>query len=303
MTFHLHFLTPKVLKDFSRYLTSSEVDKQWGLYLTVTGRYQALPGSVYPSKEHPSGYHFDWETGRTLDEYQLNYITEGYGTLETSEGSFQIQPGTMMIIIPGVKHRYRPDPSTGWIENYIGFKGKMSNHFLEQTLKDFSNPVIWYGGQVEILDTYQKIFDLVKTQKPAYQQIASGLIVKLLGFLISFEKRSKLEGKQIEDLVTSSRTYLWENVDKEVDLHEFAKKHLVSYSYFRKTFKLYTGIAPHQYYLDLKIMRAKELINSTDKTVKEITYELGLDSIHYFSRLFKKKTGVSPSEFRRRAIR
>lgn len=299
MTFRLHILIFTALKDFSRYLTSSEVDKQWGLYLTVTGRYQALPGSKYPSKEHPTGYYFDWETGRTLDEYQLNYITEGNGTIETAEGEFQIQPGTMMIISPGLKHRYRPDPATGWIENYIGFKGEMASHFLKQALTDFSNPVIWHGGQVEIFDTYQKIFDQVQAQKPAYQQIASGLILKLLGFLVSFEKQNKLEGKHIEGLVTSARTYMWEHVDKTADFHLFAKKKTVSYSYFRKMFKLYTGIAPHQYYLDLKIMRAKELINSTDKSVKEISYELGFDSIHYFSRLFKKKTGVSPSDFRK----
>jgi transcriptional regulator GlxA family with amidase domain len=63
-------------------------------------------------------------------------------------------------------------------------------------------------------------------------------------------------------------------------------------------FKEYTGISPHQYHLDLKIMRAKELILTTDKNIKEISYELGFQSIHYFSRLFKKKAGQNPSELR-----
>lgn len=63
-------------------------------------------------------------------------------------------------------------------------------------------------------------------------------------------------------------------------------------------FKKYTGIAPHQYHIDLKIMRAKELILTTDKSLKEISYELKFQSIHYFSRLFKKKLGIPPSELR-----
>jgi len=64
-------------------------------------------------------------------------------------------------------------------------------------------------------------------------------------------------------------------------------------------FKQYTGIAPVQYQLDLKIRRAREMLVSTDRTIKEIAYDLGFQSIHYFSRLFKKKTGVAPSEIRK----
>nr|WKN34836.1 AraC family transcriptional regulator [Tunicatimonas sp. TK19036] len=290
------------MKNFFKYLTSSESDKQWGLYLTVSGRYHSLPGAEYPSKAHPTGYYFDWNNGRALDEYQLNYITEGFGYLETSQGLFKIKPGMVMIIHPGVKHRYRPDKKTGWVENYIGFKGNLAPHFLNLAFRDIPSPVLSCGNRVEIIDVYQKIFDLTQIQKPAYQQVASGMILKLVGLLLSIQKQSGIEGKDIEDLITTARAYMWENVDKTADLQAFAKSKNFSYSSFRKLFKQYTGIAPYQYFLDLKIVRAKELIASTDKSVKEMAYELGFDSIHYFSRLFKKKTGVSPSEFRRRFL-
>ena len=64
-------------------------------------------------------------------------------------------------------------------------------------------------------------------------------------------------------------------------------------------FKKYTGVPPVQYHLDLKILRAKEMLLSTDKIIKEISYDLGFQSIYYFSRVFKKKLGVSPSEIRK----
>lgn len=203
-----------------------------------------------------------------------------------------------MVIVPGVKHRYKPDPNTGWIEHYIGFTGHLTKHFIDQTFDDLpKRPTHYLGNQVEVMDTYQKIFDLVDEQLPAYHKVSSGLILKLLGYVNTQLRTQQFDSAQVETLVNEAKSYLWENVQGTADLQEFARTHTVSYSYFRKVFKLYTGIAPHQFYLDLKIMRAKELIVSSSKPIKEIAYELGFESIHYFSRLFKKKTGASPSHY------
>ncbi|MFY0606509.1 MAG: AraC family transcriptional regulator [Cyclobacteriaceae bacterium] len=287
------------MSDFFRYLTSGPHDKKWGIYLTVSGRYSSLPNAIYPKQEHPSGYYFDWHSGRVLNEYQLNYIAEGRGVFQTESGEYEIPAGTMMIIEPGTKHRYRPNPETGWTEYYIGFDGSLAKHFIDNTFSDLqSQPIHHCSNQLEILDTYQKIQDLVIYQKPGYHQVASGLILKLLGYMTAQLKAKNLEGYEVEKLVNDAKSFIWQNVHENPDLKQFAKDQLVSYSYFRKMFKLYTGIAPHQYSLDLKMMRAKELIVSSDRSVKEITYELGFESIHYFSRLFKKKTGVSPSQFK-----
>lgn len=287
------------MKDFFKYLTSGAGDKQWGIFLTVVGKYTSPPYAMYPSKDHPSGYYFDWESGRVLDEFQLNYITEGHGILQTNESEYRITPGSLILIKPGTKHRYRPDITSGWTEYFMGFNGKIAEHFIQQTFEDPGGPVISCGYQVEIVDSYQKIFDLARSQKPAYHQIASGMILKTLGYVSAYMKTQHLTEPNVDLLVNEAKNYLWETVDTVADLQAFCKKNHISYSYFRKIFKLYTGIAPHQFYLDLKIMRSKEMIVSTDKTIKEITYELGFESIHYFSRLFKKKTGLSPSELRK----
>jgi transcriptional regulator GlxA family with amidase domain len=90
-----------------------------------------------------------------------------------------------------------------------------------------------------------------------------------------------------------------ENIEEEVDFKSFAGENNIGYSYFRKMFKQYTGIAPGQYHLDLKIRRAREMLVSTERSIKEIAFDLGFQSIHYFSRIFKKKTGFAPSEIRK----
>lgn len=281
-----------------KYLTLSEEDISWGLYLNVAGSAHIAANTNYPSINHPSEYYFNWEEGRILNEFQINFITEGAGILENKYGTFQLKQGSIFITFPGEWHRYKPLLRTGWTENYIGFYGKMAEKLLSKPQFSPKDPVFNFGFKEELLDTFLKIFDLVKKEQPGYQQIASGMVIKLLGYIISFEKQKGFSGKRIAQVVEAIRFEMRQNMQKEINLKELAREHHVSYSFFRKMFKKYTGVSPGQYHLQLRITRAKELLISTDKSIKEISYELGFQSIFYFSNLFKKKEGITPSLFR-----
>lgn len=282
-----------------KYLTISDEDLEWGIQLTVAGSARIGPNTVYPPGEHPSEYNFNWNNGRILHEYQLNYISEGAGVFESKQGRFQVREGSLMVIRPNEWHRYRPLNKTGWVENYVGFKGEIADHFFRHPLFSEKQTVLHPGIKEEIIDTYLKITDLVEKEAPGYQQIASGMVVKLLGYVISFEKQKGFSGKTIAKVIEEIRFYMRQNIDREIDMEKLAQQHQVGYSYFRKMFKKYTGVSPGQYHLQLRIMRAKELLAGTDRSIKEICLELGFQTIHYFSLIFKKKTGMSPSEFRK----
>lgn len=284
--------------NFVKYLTTSEEDNNWGLYLNVAGSVNISPNDNYPLLKHPSEYFFNWEEGRILKEFQINYITEGEGILETEHGKFNLKKGSVFLTFPGIWHRYKPLVQTGWTENYIGFNGSIAKQIISKPQFSPENPVFYFGIKEEFLDTYLKIFDIVEKEQPGFQQIASGMIIKLLGYIVSFEKQKDFSGKRIAQVIESSRFEMRQNIGIEFDLKEMAQKHNVSYSFFRKMFKKYTGVSPGQYHLQLRIMRAKELLVSTDKSIKEIGYELGFQSIFYFSNMFKKKTGDTPSNFR-----
>lgn len=75
----------------------------------------------------------------------------------------------------------------------------------------------------------------------------------------------------------------------------------VSYSALRQAFKLHTGLAPHEYQLELRVSEAKKLLAGTGLPVKAIADKLGFQSAYYFSRLFKTKTGLSPEAWRHQA--
>lgn len=283
-----------------KYLTTSEEDIRWGIYLRVAGSARIEPGTPYPPGKHPSEYTFSWKNGRILQEYQLNYISEGAGVFENKHGRFQVKEGSLMVILPGEWHRYRPLKKSGWVENYIGFSGKIADHFLQNHVFTAAQPVLQPGIKEELIDTHLKIMDLVEKEQPGYQQIASGMVLKFLGYIISIEKQKGFSGKPIARVIEEVRFLMRQNTDREINLEEMANAHNVGYSYFRRMFKKYTGVSPGQYHLQLRIIRAKELLVGTDKSIKEISFELGFQTIHYFSLIFKKKVGVNPSEFRKR---
>ncbi|HKL32124.1 MAG TPA: helix-turn-helix domain-containing protein [Tangfeifania sp.] len=287
------------MKNFIKYLTSSREDENWGIFLTSAGSLKIPPQTEYPSQKHPGGYFFTWENGRVLQEYQVNYITEGGGILENTHGIFELKKGDVMITFPGEWHRYKPQKLTGWTENYIGFNGPAVSFFLAHNLFDPKSPVIQTGNHEEILDGFLRIFELVKAEPPGFQQIASGMVIKLLGYLVAYHKQKEFSGKEIAGIIEKARFEMRNDVDKQFDLEQFAANNNIGYSYFRRMFKNFTGISPRQYFLQLKILRARELLLTTDKSIKEISYQLGFDSIYYFSRFFKQKTGMSPSELRK----
>lgn len=282
-----------------KYLTTSEEDFSWGIQLSVAGSAQINPNSAYPPGLHPSEYTFNWNSGRILQEYQINYITEGAGIFETKNSRFNVREGSLLIITPGEWHRYRPLKKTGWVENYVGFKGKIADHFFQHPLFSGKQPVLQLGIKEELIDTHLKIMDLVEKEQPGYQQIASGMVVKMLGYIVSFEKQKGFSGKPIARVIEETRFYMRQHTHHEIDMENLARQYNVGYSYFRKMFKKFTGVSPGQYHLQLRVLRAKEMLVSTDLSVKEICIELGFQTIHYFSLIFKKKTGMSPSEFRR----
>jgi AraC-like DNA-binding protein len=291
-------LRQETMEDFFKYLAPGEDDVNWGLYLNVAGKSVIPPGTVYPSHSHPSGYYFTWEKGRILHEFQIVYITEGGGVYEDSSGEYPIVTGTLLIIQPNQWHRYKPDSQTGWTENYVGFDGMMARHMFGNPILSDIKPVINLGNREEFIDTYYKIFGFVIDEKPGFQQVSAGMVMKLLGYLISFHKQLNFSETRIEKIIQKACFLIRENVEKDIDFKNYADCHNIAYSYFRRMFKLYTGLPPVQYHLDLKIIRSKELLLSTDKIIKEICYELGFESEFYFSRLFKKKTGISPARFR-----
>lgn len=282
-----------------QYVTPYVAERKWGMYLTGAGKASIPPQSEYPSTEHPPGYYFTWEEGRMIKEYQINYITEGKGVIETRDGRYEVKPGSIILIYPGEWHRYKPSSNTGWREHYIGFSG-IYIRYLFQNSEILSNhpSVLNIGFHDHLLDLFSQIIDLVYDKKPGFQYICSGLLIQLLGNVLYVLKNQGFDGKEVENKIRHARFQLQEQYNEPVDMEKLANQCNMGYSHFRKMFKKYTGVSPLQYHNKFRLQKAKDLLVDSDKSVKKVALEVGFHSEHYFTRLFKKKMGVTPTELR-----
>lgn len=99
-------------------------------------------------------------------------------------------------------------------------------------------------------------------------------------------------------LVRKAQNYIQENYQKDLSLDEVSRQLDLSPYYFSKLFKEETGSNFVEYVTNLRIARAKELLARDDCSMKEICAEVGYSDPNYFSRIFKKNVGVTPTEYR-----
>lgn len=285
------------MENFSTYLTYSDEDLQWQLTCTNIGSNEVKPGTTYPPNmdTHP-GIYKSVATGRTLSEYQIIYITKGKGRFVSEGKEFVIIPGTVIFLFPGIRHAYKPDLVTGWNEFWVGFRSEYFDALLQEGVIHPAKPVYYIGLQDIIIELFTTIFDRVKRQRPCYQFRVSANIIMLLAEIISFDRKQE-QGSNSESIISRVKCIFQENIHENIDLEMIAEKLHLSTSYLNEKFKAYTGMTPYQYYLHLKVNKAKELLETGDMSIKELSFKLGFEDQYYFSRLFKKKTGVPPSQW------
>ncbi len=259
-------------------------------------------GRPYPPAPHPAGYHFIWERGRILSEFQVIYVTRGEGTLETkSAGTRTVRAGQAFLLFPGEWHRYRPAPQEGWDEHWLGFAGGYAERLLQQGLIAARRPVFNAGLDSDLIAAFIQAIDLVKQESPGFQQGLAALVLEILGRIHAAERTTEVGADELRKVVLETKLHLAERLEESIDLPALAGHLAVSYNTLRRACKLYTGFSLHQYQLELRISKAKQLLEGTSLPIKRIAAQLGFESPYYFSRLFKRRIGLSPEVWRYQA--
>ena len=285
----------------SKYLLASHRDVQWGLTVTTIGYEEIGPQDEYPTRGHADGYYFDLSKGRTLSEYQLLYITEGEGEFQSaSTEKTTVKAGDFFLLFPGEWHTYHPKGRQGWKSYWIGFKGQNMDSRVRAGFLTPSKPIYHVGHSAEVISLYKQAYAAAQEEAAYAQQLMAGLVNHLIGMMYSLERNRELKSRNQThvDLVNRARLRIRESLETPLTIQQVAQELGVSYSNFRKLFKEHTGLSPAIYQQDLRLQRAKELLSSTDLSIKEIAYRLDFESPDYFSAKFKLKTGLKPTEFR-----
>jgi AraC-like DNA-binding protein len=282
-----------------KYLIANEQDASWGLTINTVGFQHINANSLYPPDNHPTRYLFSTNKGRILDEYQLVYLSNGNGRFSSKNcKQTEIQGGNFFLLFPGEWHNYEPSKETGWDEYWIGFNGINMDARVQNNFFTRNRPVFNVGLSEEIVQLYRLAITVAWEQQSGFQQMLAGIVNHLLGIAYSRNKLNTFENLQVTDQINKAKIVMLDSYTKDIKLEEIAQQVNMSYSWFRRIFKQYTGFSPAQYLQELRLQKSKSLLTNTSKSIKEITYDSGFKTADYFCVAFKKRTGSSPMNYR-----
>ncbi len=282
-----------------KYLLVNEKDKKFGITVNTVGFQPIAPNTEYPSTDHPKNYYFNPKKGRILSEYQLVYISKGKGFFKSdSTKKTNISKGQIIILFPGQWHTYCPKKECGWNEYYIGFEGYIIDGIVANGFISSNNQILNVGVNEDLVHLFSTAIKIAKEDKTASQQNLAGIVFNIIGNVLSLAQNMNFETKESAQKIERAKVIMLENIHKDINIQEIAHNLGISYSLFRKEFKEYTGYAPSQYFQELKLKIAKELLTETNLPIKEISYKLNFSSYEYFLSFFKKRVEFTPTEYR-----
>jgi AraC-like DNA-binding protein len=284
----------------SKYLVANDSDAKWGLTVSTVGHDEVAVNEHYPTRGHADGYYFDMDKGRELNEYQILYLIEGEGFFQSAHvPKTTIKSGDIFLLFPGEWHSYGPKSNAIWKSCWIGFRGKNMDDRVEHGFLSVEKPIYHVGYSSEIVELYNSALQTALEEAAYSQQLLAGIVNHLIGLMYSLERNIQLnQNLSHVEMISRARLKIRESLESDLTIQQLAQDLGVSYSNFRKLFKQHTGLSPSLYQQDLRLQRAKELLSTTNLSIKEIAYRLNFDSPDYFSSKFRMKTGCKPSEFR-----
>lgn len=282
-----------------KYPTIGSNDEAWGLVVTTVGEQSIAPHSSYPAMQHPTAYNLRRTNGRTLDEYQLIYITEGSGFFESQSVPRQhVVAGTAILLFPNEWHNYAPDEQSGWSEFWIGFKGSLADNMVSSGFFSLREPLINIGPSNSLMALYRDAIHLAEREAMACQQLISGIVLHMLGHILYQQKNRTTGTNYTENIINEARQIMRERAHHTLRAEDIARTLGVGYSWFRQNFKRLTGTSPVQYISRILMSRAKELLVTESCSIAEVAYMLGFENAGQFSTAFRKMEGITPRQFR-----
>lgn len=227
---------------------------------------------------------FSWKN-TVINKYDIPRIKHGFSLI--TEGCFIIT--TEKETIKAVKGDLL----------FLPFNSRYKTEIAQAKsyILNFSNDSVTYNSPIILLsnvfEKYEKRFEqLVNLQKEGESEfLIKSAFYKLLDHIVK-----DMDGiKDEKDFIKKARTLL--NSEKEYTISEIARECAVSDSGLRRQFKETYGVSPMEYKTKIKIERAKYLLDSSSMSITQIAEILGFFDAAYFSKIFKKHTGYSPSQY------
>ncbi|MEH6814578.1 MAG: AraC family transcriptional regulator, partial [Motiliproteus sp.] len=230
------------------------------------------------------------------------YCTAGMGHLSLSQKrTLSIQAGDLLLLPRGMTHQYHADESNPWSIYWIHFEGPLGQSFADNIKLDPSLPVIAVGQQPKLVADFENLLQIRQTgyQLKPFIHAANQLrqILSFIALLRPQEQTRKSQSGQFD--LQRIHSMMQERIHEQLDLETLAQSCNLSKYHFAKKYKELTGSSAINHFINLKIEHACQLLDVSQKSISQISYDVGYDDAYYFSRIFKKVMGLSPSEYRK----
>lgn len=230
--------------------------------------------------------------------YLIHYVLEGAGIYKARGKIFRLGKGDAFLICPGELIYYEADRKEPWSYTWIGMQGIKVKGYLERTSFP-EHLVLHYGEDEHMRLCHERMFEA--DTLPQNRDLRMNSIMYEYLFLLAekFPNQELIYHEKKSDYAEEALNYIESHYCDPITIQDIAGHLNINRSYLHRLFKSFTGISIQTYLLDYRIRQACILLKNTELSVRAVAHSVSYADPLYFSRLFRQKKGVSPSEYRK----
>ncbi|WP_339286660.1 AraC family transcriptional regulator [Paenibacillus sp. FSL E2-0201] len=243
--------------------------------------------------------------GLSVHDYCLIHtVIDGKGVFESESNSRVCVKGDTFVIFPGSLFSYQADRNDPWTYVWVALQGDAVQQLLKEAGITPDKPLIHLDNLIEIHNLYEHIrFSFQQSAYPRLESLEASGWLRLLVHKFGIENICSLpsQSAQLPDVIDRQidQAIRWITLQfhQQISIDHMASSLGYHRAHLSKAFKQKIGMSPKQYLLKVRMDKAKELLGGT-LTIDQISSSVGFNDALYFSKQFRKWSGMSPSEFR-----
>lgn len=223
----------------------------------------------------------------------IEYVISGTGSLYVGQNTYHPAAGDVYILHEKSDHSYIADKKDPWVKIFVNLKGTAVAGMLQAF--GLRKKVV-YPGCEELYPVFAELFEATKQDAPTdtIMEQCAMILAKLLSRMsnkLQQEQHPTEEARALKSFIDS-------NYQRDLTMNEIAQSIFRSNDYANKLFKRFYDNTPYAYYIEAKISHAKALLLHTSLSISQVAERLGYKNDQYFSKQFRKVTGMTATRFR-----